>query len=110
MVDYPPGPAAPGWSNEEAVRTQGGSVLTSLNPATAVLGDPAFTLQVIGSGFSPASKILWNGVPEPTTFVSDTELTTLVDMSTAQVAISIPVVAAENGAESNALTFELTSV
>jgi len=85
-------------------------VVTSLNPSTAVIGAPSFTLHVMGTGFLPSSEIQWNGSPEPTTFVSDTELTTLVDMSTAVVAASIPVAVLNGGVLSDPMTFDLTAV
>jgi hypothetical protein len=52
--------------------------------------------------------ILWNGSPEATTVVSDTELTTEVNMATAEVAMAIPVaVQTLSGQVSNTLTFDL---
>jgi hypothetical protein len=85
-------------------------VLSSLVPATAVLGAASFTLHVHGTGFTQQSTIIWNGLPEPTTYVSATELTTGVNMSTANVAIALPVtVRTVAGQDSNALTFTLTA-
>lgn len=87
----------------------GSPILTSLVPDTAILGEPAFTLHVHGSGFGPDAVIQWNGAPEPTTVVSPTEVTTGVDMTTAQVSMAIPV-AVQNGptgALSNTLNFSL---
>jgi hypothetical protein len=55
--------------------------LTELEPATANIGDPSFTLHVHGTGFGPDSVIYFNGHPEPTTFVSQNEVTTGVDMN-----------------------------
>jgi len=80
----------------------------SLNPTSAKLGDPNFTLHVLGTNFGPGAVIVWNGSPEPTTRVSATELTTLVNMTTAQVAMPIPVsVRSAYGEESNAVTFTI---
>jgi hypothetical protein len=87
-----------------------GPSLTSLNPSQAALGSPSFTLHVMGTGFDSGSKIFWNGSEEITTFVSDTELTTEVDMSTAVVAVDIPVsVESGTGEVSNVMTFSLTA-
>lgn len=83
-------------------------VITGLNPASVVLGSPNFTLHVMGTGFTPDSSIIWNGSPEPTTFVSETELTTEVDMSTAAVAVDIPVFVESGGVMSDAMTFSFT--
>jgi len=83
-------------------------VLASLVPPSAKLGDPSFTLHVHGTGFRPDSVIVWNGSPEPTTYVSATELTTSVNMATAEVALPIPVLARTiGGQDSNVLTFDL---
>jgi hypothetical protein len=84
------------------------AVLTSLVPPSAKLGDPSFTLHVHGTGFRPDSVILWNGGQEPTTYVSPTELTTGVNMATAEVALAIPVAVVNlPGVASNELTFDL---
>jgi len=83
--------------------------VTSLTPASAKLGEPSFILSVKGKNFTPGSVIVWNSGVEPTTHVSDTELTTGVDMSTAQVAMQIPVqVQDERGVISNSMIFNLT--
>jgi len=82
-------------------------VLTALTPASVKLGEPDFTLHVEGTGFVEGDTILWNGAPEPTTFVSDAELTTGVNMATAINAVTCAV-AVRNlvGHVSNELTFE----
>jgi len=82
----------------------------ALVPPTAALGAANFTLHVTGANFRPGDTILWNGSPEPTTFVSAGELTTGVNMVTAVVAMPIPVaVRALTGQESNVATFTLTA-
>lgn len=80
--------------------------IASLNPGSVTLGDPDFTLHVLGSGFSTLSKIIFNGSEEPTTYVSDTELTTGVNMATAVTAVTVPVhVVSGDGVLSNAMNF-----
>lgn len=54
--------------------------VTELDPESAEIGEPSFTLHVLGTGFGPDSKIVFNGNEEPTTFVSPEELTTGVNM------------------------------
>ena len=54
--------------------------VTSLNPSTAVLGSPSFIVHVMGTNFTPSSIIVFAGQEEPTTFVSDKEITTGVNM------------------------------
>lgn len=50
--------------------------LTSLEPNTAAISDPDFTIRCIGDGFDDTSRIIWMGAEEPTTLVSPTEVTT----------------------------------
>jgi hypothetical protein len=104
------------WSSPVVKAERGGPVdglapapvLTTLTPPSAKIGDPNFTLHVAGTGFRSGDVILWNGSPENTTFVSPTELTTGVNMATAQVAMPIPVaVRTVTGLDSNILTFTL---
>jgi hypothetical protein len=66
----------------------------ALDPGEAVIGSPDFTVHVRGTGFDAGTVIMWNGAPEPTTFVSATELTT--------VAVGVRNVA---GVDSNTLPF-----
>lgn len=54
---------------------------TSLLPSSAAIGDPSFMVRVVGYGFDASSVIVFAGNDEPTNHVSDTELTTGVDMS-----------------------------
>jgi len=84
--------------------------IESLSPNSAVLGSENFTLTVRGSGFSDGARIVWNGSYEPTTRVNDTELNTIVNMDTAEVAMDISVqVQNSDGVTSNTETFSLTS-
>jgi hypothetical protein len=55
--------------------------LTSLSPDTAVSGDPDFVLSCVGTGFGPNTVIRFSDFDEPTTFVSDTEVTTIIKPS-----------------------------
>ena len=50
--------------------------ILSLTPASINAGNSGFTLTVNGTGFSSLSSSLqWNGSPQPTTFVSSTQVT-----------------------------------
>ena len=55
--------------------------ISSLSPNTAAAGAATFTLTVIGSGFTSASTVNWNGAALPTTFVSGSGLTAVIDAS-----------------------------
>ncbi|MDQ3060367.1 MAG: IPT/TIG domain-containing protein [Pseudomonadota bacterium] len=71
-------------------------VLSSIAPASAEAGGPAFTLTATGSGFVAASKVHWNGTARTTTFVSATQLSAQIAASdiaaagTAQVTVVTP--------------------
>jgi hypothetical protein len=53
---------------------------TSISPTTAEAGSSAFTLTVNGSNFVNGESIIrWNGTDRPTTFVSTTELTAIIN-------------------------------
>ena len=57
-------------------------VLDAISPDTAVAGDPAdIVLSCTGTGFNESTVITFGNFDEPTTFVSDTEVTTVVKPS-----------------------------
>jgi hypothetical protein len=55
--------------------------LSSVSPATVVVGGAGFTLSVAGFNFVSSSVVLWNGNAQPTTFVSGTQLTAAIPAS-----------------------------
>ena len=71
-------------------------VLSSLEPSQIQAGWGAFTLVAHGSDFLPQSRVLWNGVPLETFFVSTEELEATVSSSylttegTVQVTVETP--------------------
>lgn len=65
--------------------------LTELDPDTAVVGGDDLVMHVRGTGFTPQSVIVFNGGDERTTYVSATELTTIVKPSTASGPWTVPV-------------------
>jgi hypothetical protein len=85
--------------------------IASLSPPTAVLGGPAFTLTVTGSGFVNGSVVRWNGADRLTVVGSGTQLTASVLASdiaatgTAQVTVFNP---SPGGGTSNAVAFSIT--
>jgi hypothetical protein len=85
-------------------------VVTSLNPSSVVLGSPTFDVHVVGTGFTPTSVIVFNGFEEPTTVVSETELTTGVNMSVWAAPAVVPVVVSNNGVTSNSVDFTFNDV
>ena len=82
--------------------------LTSINPTEAAIGDPDLTLTMTGTFFTETSVINFNGGDEPTTFVSDTELTTGVKPSTASVPGSYPVLVKQGAFSTEPQMFTFT--
>jgi len=79
------------------------SVITALTPPDAVAsGTAPISLQVTGSGFRDNSKVVFNGVMQPTMFYSDTKLVAEVT----KIAIGYyPVVVKTGDKTSNMLQF-----
>ena len=85
-------------------------VLTSVNPTSAVEGDPAFTLTVNGSDFVPGSLVRWNGGDRATTYISANELQatiTAADIATAGSATVTVFSPAPGGGVSAGQTFTI---
>jgi outer membrane protein assembly factor BamB len=55
--------------------------LTSISPSAVVAGSAGFTLTLTGASFSKDSIVIFNQSPQPTTFVSPTQLTAAIDAS-----------------------------
>jgi hypothetical protein len=85
--------------------------ITSIAPTFAVLGGPAFTLTVTGTGFVSASRVRWNGGERPTTLVSSTRLTAAIPATDIVLAGSASVTVfnpTPGGGTSNATTFTIS--
>lgn len=82
-------------------------VLSSLSPNTAVSGDSDFVLSCTGTNFRSSSVIIFGNEDEPTTFVSDTEITTGVKPSLFAPAV-VPVKVRTGPLDSNSVDFTFT--
>ncbi len=60
----------------------------SLQPSAVTAGGPAFTLQVNGLGFTPSTRISWNGTPLATNFDSERRLS--ADIPATRISTSGP--------------------
>jgi uncharacterized protein (TIGR03437 family) len=86
--------------------------LTSLNPNSALVGSPNFTITVTGTNFVQSSVVRWNGDTRQTTFVNATTLTVIIgaadiaNAGTAQITVQNP---APGGGTSNALPFTINN-
>jgi len=82
-------------------------IIDSLNPSNATIGEPAFDIHIMGSGFDQYSTILFNGIEEPTTLVSENEVTTGINMPLWTAPAIVPVsVRSSNGIVSQSQNFE----
>ena len=82
--------------------------LTSLNPTSAAMSDPDFTLECIGSGFTEQSVIVFNGGDEPIVFVNHSKITTIVKPSMVGTPVSVLVQVREGNHTTDGLPFEFT--
>ncbi len=60
--------------------------LSSISPATVAAGSGGFTLTATGTNYISGTQILWDGVAQTTTVVSNTQLT--ASISAAQIAVA----------------------
>ena len=52
--------------------------LSSISPTTVTAGSAGFTLTATGTNFTSGTQLLWNGVAQTTTVVSNTQLTAAI--------------------------------
>ena len=71
----------------------------------AEIGDPDVEMRVAGEGFTETCVITFNGGDEPTTFVSETEVSTMVKPSTATTSGTYPITVKRGAEESAPLGF-----
>jgi outer membrane protein assembly factor BamB len=90
--------------------TTGSISIASLDPAGVVEDDPAFTLNVYGTGFTPACHILWNGAEQATQYLQPDRLS--MDIPPEYVAhsrrVTIAVHDPVSGESSNAVILPVT--
>jgi hypothetical protein len=81
--------------------------VSGLSPSTAGAGLPAFTLTVNGSGFVSGAAVNWNGIAQPTSFVSASRLTATISASLIATSGTGYVSVTGGGKLSNALAFTI---
>lgn len=82
---------------------------TLLSPNTAVHGGAQFTLTVTGTGFVPnATFIIFNGGVEATTYISPTQVSTIVKPALVSIPIVVPVQVSNGIVKSDPLNFTFT--
>jgi hypothetical protein len=86
-------------------------VVESLSPESVTIGSPAFDIHVVGTDFDENATIFFNGIEEPTTRVSETELTTGVNMPLWEAPVDVPVTVQNgSGVLSNTVLFSFLPV
>ncbi|MEO6726416.1 MAG: IPT/TIG domain-containing protein [Blastocatellia bacterium] len=86
--------------------------ITSLSPNAVTAGGAAFTLTINGSGFVPTSSVWWNGSSRGVSFISATQLTTVVpasDIAAAGTATVVVMNPSPGGGSSQAATFTINN-
>jgi 6-phosphogluconolactonase (cycloisomerase 2 family) len=86
--------------------------IDEINPAGALAGGPELVLTIKGANFIAGSKVRWNGVDRPTTFVSATTLQVVIaDTDVGQPGDSAVTVfnGAPGGGTSNAAAFSVAA-
>jgi hypothetical protein len=106
----------PGGSPSEELVGMYTPVLNSINPNTAVIGGANLTMTASGSKYLSSaqapnfvSKIIFNGGVEPTTYISDTQVSTGVSPATAGTPGSYPVEVSNGGFKSASRPFSFTA-
>ncbi|MGV3460632.1 MAG: hypothetical protein ACO1N9_09295 [Flavobacterium sp.] len=81
--------------------------LTSISPVSRIANSGQFTLTVIGTNFSSASVIRWNGSARTTTYVSPTQLTAVIPATDITSAGNVPITVATGTSVTAAQTFTI---
>jgi hypothetical protein len=98
-----------GNKNKPVVVANEAPDVTTLAPATAVSETgPDLTMTVNGSGFNQFSIIVFNGHDEPTNYISDTQLSTIVKPSIFIVPAVVPVCVRNGNLRSDEVDFTFT--
>jgi hypothetical protein len=79
--------------------------ISNISPNAIKVGKSSFVLVVSGANLSQESEVTWNGVAQPTTFVSSAELTAQISsqLTSTDALVSVAVMNKLSGATSNAL-------
>ncbi len=108
-VARPIGPACDIGAYEFGV---GGLMLSRISPSLVGVSDPpGFTLSVTGFGFNENSVVRWNGDPQPTSFVSSSQLEASIPAAavSSPAQVSITVYDADKDQETTPLTLTITA-
>lgn len=85
--------------------------ITTLSPTSVEANSTTFTLTVNGTGFAPSSQVEFGGIPRNTIFLSQNQLTTLVNPNEIPISGTVNVTVfspAPGGGTSNTVTLVIT--
>jgi hypothetical protein len=100
----------PFWAIKKNIYLRKAPVLSGLEPSTAAIGDPSFTLKVSGTGFlQNTSVIVFAGQDEPTQLNEDGTVSTGVNMGVWHGADTVPVCVRNESLLSEPLEFTFTA-
>lgn len=96
-----------GGGGGSSAPTPTGPTLTSVSPGYTAVGATSQDIEAVGTGFTAASTLDWNGTVLVTTYVSATELKATVPSGDLVRAGQYPVTAVEAGLASNAVEYRV---
>jgi len=84
-------------------------MISNISPSSTPAGGTGLTLTVNGSGFTAASRILWNGTPLSTIFGSSTQLIGVIGANLLTTPGTVTIMVDNNGTVSNASGFTISA-
>lgn len=92
---------APGGGTSGTLTFNIKPTITSLNPASAVVGGSTFTLTVNGAGFCPDATVLVNGIARPSVVVNPNQIKTTINASELDAVKTLQISVKSGGVVSN---------
>ena len=83
--------------------------IISINPDSKIANSGAFNLVVDGKGFTQATKVYWDGVVKPTTFISANQVVAGIAATDIPLPRILPITVRNGSFISNAVDFEIES-
>ncbi len=96
-----------GYSSRNYMNGNGMPNITQLTPQSAMAGEAAFVLDVIGTGFGTDSVVYWGGMTRMTAYVSTTQVKANITAADITNAGTVPVYVHSGGANSNSVNFTI---
>ena len=81
--------------------------ISMLEPNSAPVESPGFTIIVVGTNFGPDSVVFWNGQPTSTLIVNSRQLMAQITDVDMQMAGMVPIFVRTGGQNSNSVNFDV---